>query len=128
LDADEVKLGIALSNLVKNSIQFTESPGNVTVKVEEDGDFFKVSVVDDGIGIPAKDLLRVFERSFQVESHLTRRYAGMGLGLAVAKAMVELHGGRIWVESEEGKGSNFIFLLPMTQPQQTSASSNPFIE
>ena len=85
-------------------------------------------MTDDGIGIPAKDLVRVFERFFQVESHLTRRYAGMGLGLAVAKAMIELHGGRIWVESEEGKGSTFIFLLPVTQPQKSVPSSSPFIE
>ena len=70
----------------------------------------KFSVVDDGIGISAKDLPRVFERFFQVETHLTRHYGGMGLGLAVAKAMIELHDGRIWVESEEGKGSTFIFL------------------
>jgi len=70
-------------------------------------DYVKVSVIDDGIGIPVKDLPRVFERFYQVESHLTRKHGGMGLGLAVAKSMVEMHGGRIWVESVEGKGSNF---------------------
>jgi signal transduction histidine kinase len=128
LDADEVKLGIALSNLVKNALQFTESNGHVAVKVEEDDGYFKVTVSDDGIGIPARDLPRVFERFFQVESHLTRRYGGMGLGLAVAKALIELHGGRIWVESEEGKGSTFTFLLPAEQPQHSAVSSNPFVE
>jgi signal transduction histidine kinase len=115
LVADEAKLGIALSNLVKNSLQFTEAGGHVTVSLCEDSGCFKVSVTDDGIGIPARDLPRVFERFFQVETHLTRRYGGMGLGLSVAKAMIELHGGRIWVESEEGKGSTFTFLLPMEQ-------------
>lgn len=128
LDADEGKLGIALSNLVKNALQFTESNGHVTVKVEEDDGYFKVMVSDDGIGIPARDLPRVFERFFQVESHLTRRYGGMGLGLAVAKALIELHGGRIWVESEEGKGSSFTFLLPVEQTQHSAVSSNPFVE
>jgi len=128
LDADEVKLGIALSNLVKNALQFTESNGHVAVKVEEDDGYFKVTVSDDGIGIPARDLPRVFERFFQVESHLTRRYGGMGLGLAVAKALIELHGGRIWAESEEGKGSTFTFLLPAEQPQHSAVSSNPFVE
>jgi len=128
LDADEVKLGIALSNLVKNALQFTESGGHVTVKVQEDSGYFKVSVVDDGMGIAARDLPRVFERFFQVESHLTRRYGGMGLGLAVAKAMIEMHNGRIWVESEEGKGSTFIFLLPTEQKQHSAPSSNPFVE
>lgn len=128
LDADGVKLSIALSNLVKNALQFTESGGNVTISVQEESGHLKVMVVDDGIGIPARDLPRVFERFFQVETHLTRHYGGMGLGLAVAKAMIELHGGRIWVESEEGKGSCFTFLLPMEQAQQASSVPGPFVE
>jgi signal transduction histidine kinase len=127
LSADEDKLSIALSNLVKNSLQFTEPGGHVTVKIQEDAGCFKVSVADDGIGIPARDLPRVFERFFQVETHLTRRYGGMGLGLSVAKAMVELHGGRIWVESEEGKGSTFTLLLPVEQNLQ-SPLPGPFVE
>ncbi|HSK88474.1 MAG TPA: GAF domain-containing sensor histidine kinase [Anaerolineales bacterium] len=126
VNADESKLNIALSNLVKNSIQFTEAGGQVIVKIQEDTGHFKVSVTDNGIGIPAADLPRVFERFFQVETHLTRRYGGMGLGLSVAKAMIELHGGRIWVDSEEGKGSTFTFLLPMEHPKQVPSST--FIE
>ena len=125
LDADVIKLSIALSNLVKNALQFTESGGHVTIRVEEDAGYYKVTVTDDGIGIPARDLPRVFERFFQVETHLTRRYGGMGLGLAVAKAMIELHGGRIWVESAEGKGSRFTFLVPTGQPQP---APGPFME
>jgi len=129
LDADEVKLGIALSNLVKNAVQFTEPGGSVTVKLEEEeAGYVKVSVIDDGIGITSKDLPRVFERFFQAESHLTRRYGGMGLGLAVAKAMIEIHNGRIWVESEEGKGSTFVFLLPVEQTQKSVPSANPFVQ
>jgi len=124
--ADQGKISIALSNLVKNAIQFTESGGHVTVKVEDDSGYIKVSVVDTGIGIPARDLPRVFERFYQVETHLTRRYGGMGLGLAVAKAMVELHGGRIWAESA-GKGSVFTFLLPVNQTEHTVSTTNPFI-
>jgi signal transduction histidine kinase len=116
LDADALKLSIALSNLVKNALQFTESGGHVTIAVQEEDGFYKVTVVDDGIGIPARDLPRVFERFFQVETHLTRRYGGMGLGLAVAKAMIDLHGGRIWAESEEGRGSKFTILLPAGLP------------
>lgn len=127
LYADEAKLAIALSNLVKNALQFTEVGGHVAVKVEEDSGHLRVSVSDDGIGIPARDLPRIFERFFQVETHLTRRYGGMGLGLAVAKANIELHGGRIWAESAPGKGSTFSFLLPIEQPHHTVAAS-PFVE
>ena len=128
LDGDGVKINIALSNLVKNAIQFTDSGGRVTIRVEEDSGYVKVSVADNGIGIPPKDLPRVFERFFQVETHLTRRYGGMGLGLAVAKSMIELHGGRIWVESETGRGSTFTFLLPIQQPQRPAPSPNLFTE
>jgi signal transduction histidine kinase len=127
VDADGVKIGIALSNLIKNAIQFTNPGGYVTVKVEEDSGYLKVAVVDDGIGIPARDVARVFERFFQVEEHLTRHYGGMGLGLSVAKAMIDLHGGRIWAESEVGRGSTFTFLLPIEQATLPSSPS-PFIE
>jgi signal transduction histidine kinase len=76
------------------------------------------------VGIPAKDLPHIFERFFQVESHLTRRHGGMGLGLSVAKSMIEMHGGRLWVESVEGKGSSFIFILPLDPAQiQTAATA-----
>jgi len=115
MQADPIKISIALSNLVKNAIQYTEAGGHVTVKVDEESGYLRVAVVDDGIGIPARELPRIFERFYQVENPLTRRYGGMGLGLAVAKGMVELHGGRIWAESS-GKGSTFTILLPVNQP------------
>ena len=126
LYADKVKLAIALSNLVKNAIQYTESGGQVTVKVEEDTGYIKVSVVDNGIGIPAREIPRIFDRFYQVETHLTRRYGGMGLGLSVAKAMIELHGGRIWAESQ-GRGSTFTFLLPVHLGADTTAPDSPFL-
>ena len=128
IDADVVKISIVVSNLLKNAIQFTDPGGEVTVKVEEDSGYLKLSVSDTGIGIPARDLPRIFERFFQVETHLTRRYGGMGLGLSVAKSMVELHKGRIWVESEEGKGSTFTFLLPIENSGNSDASTSPFAE
>jgi signal transduction histidine kinase len=128
IDGDTVKLNIALSNLVKNALQFTDSGGQVKINMEEDSGYLKISVADNGIGIPPRDLSRVFERFFQVETHLTRRHTGMGLGLAVTKAMIELHGGRIWAESEVGKGSTFTFLLPTHQEKPAAVASNPFVE
>jgi signal transduction histidine kinase len=126
LHADQVKITIALSNLVKNAIQYTEAGGNVSVRVENDSGYIKVTVMDNGIGIPPRELPRIFERFYQVETHLTRRYGGMGLGLSVAKAMIELHGGRIWAESE-GRGSRFTFLLPMNLGADSTSSVGPFI-
>jgi signal transduction histidine kinase len=122
VEADANKISVALSNLVRNAIMFTDPGGQVLVKVTSVPGYVQVSVIDNGIGIPAKDLGRVFERFFQVESHLTRRHGGMGLGLSVAKAMIEMHNGRIWAESVEGKGSNFSFLLPLSPTQSSVAS------
>jgi len=128
VNADGVKINIALSNLVKNAIQFTDSGGTVQIHISDDTGHWKVQVTDDGIGIPAHDLPKLFDRFYQVEAHLTRKHGGMGLGLSVAKSMVELHGGRIWVESEEGKGSTFTFLLPITGTKDTKETVNPFVE
>jgi len=125
VEMDAAKIVIVLSNLVKNAITFTNEGGHVTVRGGHEKDFIKVVVQDDGVGIPAKDLEQVFERFYQVESHLTRRHGGMGLGLSVAKAMIELHGGRIWVESTEGAGSVFTFTLPIDSNHKTSSPSQP---
>jgi signal transduction histidine kinase len=116
---DEEKLALAVGNIIANALSFTDERGHVIVNVETLPGYVKLSVIDSGIGIPAKDIARVFERFYQVQSHLTRRHQGMGLGLSVAKAMVELHGGQIWVESVEGKGSDFSILLPMQGGQET---------
>ena len=113
VEGEAGKLGIALGNLIKNAVAFSNPGGRVIVRAESEAGFVNVSVTDEGIGIPAADLPRVFDRFFQVESHLTRKHGGMGLGLAVAKAMIEMHGGTIWAESEEGKGSTFVFRLPL---------------
>ena len=125
VEADAKKITVAISNLVRNAITFTNEGGQVLVKVEPVTGHAQVSVSDNGIGIPANDLSKVFERFFQVESHLTRRITGMGLGLSVAKTMIELHGGRIWVESVEGEGSTFTFLLPV-RPLQANVSNQVF--
>ncbi len=126
VEGDASKIAIAISNLVKNSITFTNPGGHIQISAEEVPGFVKISVADDGIGIPASDLPHIFERFYQVESHLTRRHGGMGLGLSVAKVMIEMHGGRIWAESLEGKGSKFSFLLPL-KPDQADSSGRVFV-
>jgi signal transduction histidine kinase len=120
LGGDEEKLGIAINNLISNAINFTNEKGHIWISAEKLPGYVQLSVIDDGIGIPAKDLTKIFERFYQVQSHLTRRHGGMGLGLSVAKAMVEMHKGQIWAESIEGKGSKFYILLPIGN------SSTPF--
>ena len=128
IDADGSKIAIVLSSLVKNALTFTNDGGHVIIRGGLDTGCIKVSVQDDGVGIPAKDLSHIFERFYQVESHLTRRHGGMGLGLSVAKAMIEMHGGRIWAESAEGKGSTFTFLLPLETKNKPTESAPPFAE
>ena len=123
VEGDAAKISIILNNVVRNAIDFNNPGGHVTIAAKQIPGYIQISVIDDGIGIPEKDLPHVFERFYQVESHLTRKHAGMGLGLSVAKVMTELHGGRISAESVEGKGSNFTILLPENAGQAGAASS-----
>lgn len=128
VDADGSKVAIALSNLLKNAITFTNQGGHVIIHSELQSKFVKVSIEDDGVGIPAEELPHVFDRFYQVESHLTRKHGGMGLGLSVAKVMIEMHGGRIWAESTEGIGSTFTFLLPVKLKVDEAEHIQPFAE
>ncbi len=121
---DEEKLGIVLHNLLKNALAFTEEGrGKILVSAKIQGDTAKISVIDNGIGIPQKDLARIFERFYQVEGHMRRKHGGMGLGLSVAQYMVELHGGAIWAESVEGEGSSINFTIPLSREKQSNANS-----
>ena len=126
VEGDASKISIALNNLVKNAITFTNPGGHVLISAEETPGFVKISVADDGIGIPASDLLHIFERFYQVESHLTRKHNGMGIGLSVVKVMIEMHGGQVWAESVDGKGSKFSFVLPL-EPGLVDASSKNLV-
>ena len=128
IDADGSKIAIVLSSLVKNALTFTNEGGHVVIRGGLDTGCVKVSVEDDGLGIPTKDLAHIFERFYQVESHLTRRHGGMGLGLSVAKVIIEMHGGRIRAESTEGKGSTFTFLLPLQTKNKATDPTPPFAE
>jgi len=111
--ADEVRLRQVLLNLVSNSAKFTPDGGKLRIEVVRKGDWCQVSVIDNGTGIKKEHQKRIFEPFYQLESSVTKEKSGTGLGLAVAKQIIEKHGGKIRVESEYGKGSRFIFTLPL---------------
>jgi signal transduction histidine kinase len=102
-----------IDNLLSNAIKYSPEGGNVTVHVQPDDDAVRVSVADEGIGIPEDQLTRIFDRFHRVDSQATRGVSGFGLGLSIVKASVELSGGRIWVDSAPGKGSVFNFTVPV---------------
>ena len=112
VNADE-RLEKVFENLLNNAIRFTPPKGEIHVRVSAVEDEILVEVQDSGIGIHPNEVERIFEHFYQVEHHMRRRYQGLGLGLAIARGMVELHRGRIWAESDgPGKGSIFKVLLP----------------
>ena len=111
---DEDRLGQVLVNLLHNAVKFSPEGGPVTVRVRRVDNDVVVSVADRGIGIPRAAQPRVFERFYKVDRARVRG-GGTGLGLSIARHVVEAHGGRIWVESEEGRGSTFSFAIPVTR-------------
>lgn len=138
LVADERKLKQIMFNLLSNAIKFTPDGGSVRVSARKvsgldvpvsrlgpkasdrklEGDFVEVSVADTGIGISPEQIPKLFKAFSQLSSPYSREHEGTGLGLALTRRMVELHGGRVWVESEVGKGSRFIFAIPLSQSRQ----------
>jgi two-component system phosphate regulon sensor histidine kinase PhoR len=125
---DDDRVGQVLLNLLHNAVKFTPAGGTIRVTAESvvanddlpvlapehpAGEWLLVRVADSGVGIPAHDLPRIFERFYKVDRARTRNIGGTGLGLAIAKHLVEGHGGRIWASSTEGKGSTFSFTLPL---------------
>ncbi|HLF25431.1 MAG TPA: ATP-binding protein [Anaerolineae bacterium] len=106
------RLGQVVTNLVNNAIKYTPEDGRIEVVLRDDGGFVVLEVHDTGIGIPAEDQLRIFDKFYRVESDATLSIGGTGLGLSIVKGIVEKHKGRVWVESEVGVGSKFYVLLP----------------
>ena len=110
---DERKIKQVLLNLLSNAVKFTPEGGRIGINAKQVDGSVEISVSDTGIGIAPEDQARIFEEFRQVGSDYAHKTEGTGLGLTLAKKFVELHGGRIWVESEVGKGSRFIFTLPI---------------
>jgi two-component system, OmpR family, phosphate regulon sensor histidine kinase PhoR len=113
IHADPSRLEQVLVNLIHNSVKFTSPGGSIRLSASEDGNSVRFAIRDTGVGIPAEDLLRIFERFFRVDR--SRAGGGTGLGLSIARHIVEAHGGRIWAESEEGRGSTFFFTIPVAK-------------
>jgi signal transduction histidine kinase len=117
---DERRIAQVLLNLVGNAIKFTEA-GDIIISVVVGDTTFEIAVTDTGPGIPADQQQKIFEEFHQVDSSSTRKKGGTGLGLAISKRIVELHGGKIWVESEPGRGSSFRFVIPIQVEQRAAA-------
>ncbi|ETA68151.1 PAS domain S-box [Methanolobus tindarius DSM 2278] len=113
MKADRVKIRQTLLNLLSNSVKFTPEKGSVTLEVKKIGNYVQFAVKDTGIGISENDQKYLFYEFTQVDSDHNRKYEGTGLGLALVKKFVEMHGGKVWVKSELGKGSCFYFEIPV---------------
>jgi signal transduction histidine kinase len=106
-------MSVVFVNLLLNAIRFTPVEGEIVLSVSDRGDEVMVSISDTGRGIAKESLEKIFEVFYQEDDHMTRRYGGLGLGLSIARELVNLHGGRIWAESEGfGKGATLQVVLP----------------
>ncbi len=120
IEADPMRLEQVLTNLVENAIKFTPEGGRVQVCGWDRGEVVEIAVIDSGIGVPAEERERIFERFYQVDSSARRRYKGTGLGLTICRHIVSQHGGRIWVEDAEGGGSAFHLVIPRVFAQEAN--------
>ncbi|HET6456230.1 MAG TPA: ATP-binding protein [Armatimonadota bacterium] len=116
--ADEDKVDQILTNLTNNAIKYSPKGCVITISAHKDGNGIVVGIADQGMGIPKEHLPRIFDRFHRVDNRDTREVGGTGIGLYLVKHLVEAHGGKIWVESEVGKGSNFLFTLPEKPPMK----------
>jgi signal transduction histidine kinase len=115
VNIDSQRIGQVLHNLLENAVAHTGKGDSITVSAREQGGWVEVAVADTGEGIPAEDLPNIFERFYRVDKSRARATGGSGLGLTIAKRLVEAHGGKIEAQSELGKGSRFAFTVPITE-------------
>ena len=131
IKADRSKFKQVLYNLLSNAVKFTPAPGTITVTVKDSADQLTVSVEDTGIGMKPEDLPKLFREFEQIDGSYTRHYQGTGLGLALCRRFVEMHGGRIWAESQFGRGSIFTFTIPRELhpvPEPAAEEAAPSLE
>ena len=115
VNIDPAKMIQVINNLLSNAIEFTPPNGTITVEIKFQAETreLKITVADTGLGIPEEDLLKIFTKFYQTKDRVSTDINGTGLGLSIVKEIIELHNGRIWVESEKGTGANFIFTFPL---------------
>jgi signal transduction histidine kinase len=118
-DIDYQRISQVIHNLLNNAITHTPSGGSIHISVKQVDMMLSVSVIDTGEGIPPSDIAYVFERFYRVDKSRARSGGGSGLGLTIAKRLIEAHGGTIGVQSEIGKGSNFTFTVPISKDFKT---------
>ena len=112
VEIDTDKMMQVVDNIVNNAIKYSPDGGVITVRLLQSQNRIILSISDQGLGIPRKDLDKIFERFYRVDKARSRAQGGTGLGLAIAKEIVEAHHGKIWADSSEGKGSTFYISLP----------------
>lgn len=115
VDIDQDRMTQVIDNILNNAVKYSPDGGKITVKIEDNHRSVIVRISDEGLGISKQDSEKLFDRFYRVDKARSREQGGSGLGLAISKEVVELHGGRIWVDSIEGKGSTFNFELPYTE-------------
>jgi signal transduction histidine kinase len=123
LRADALRVKQVLINLIGNAVKFSDGRGTVEVGAQREADAYVLYIKDQGIGIEPKNLDKVFGTFEQIDQGDTRKYGGTGLGLSISKQLVELHGGRIWVESELGRGATFYVRLPLHASAETAQAA-----
>lgn len=114
VNADPDQIREILNNLIGNAVKFTKE-GRITVSLDKKPDFAIVLIEDTGVGIPPEDIAHIFEKFYRVDTSYTREVGGTGLGLYIVRSIVELFGGKIWLESTPGKGSKFYFTVPLAK-------------
>ncbi|MBI4651072.1 AAA family ATPase [Candidatus Desantisbacteria bacterium] len=114
INADNKKIARVIINLLENAIKFTDINGKIKIKLMKiKNDFIQIDITDTGIGIAPEEHEKIFEKFYQVDNSIIRKYSGMGIGLSISKLYIELHEGKIWVKSKIGEGSTFSFIIPI---------------
>lgn len=113
VNADKFRISQVISNIVTNAMKYSPTGGDVRISLKRSGDYAEVAIKDFGVGISKKHLTKVFDRLYQVTDPSEKTYPGLGLGLYISREIIKRHRGKIWVESTKGKGSTFIFTIPL---------------